>query len=244
MINLQEKKQLPKLLGTFQVQTNSLKRHASKIKKKITNITIYRPKITQNCTFNICARSLKWQTLRNICIWIKNEFLTRPRFFSSGHWRELCILSLLCQTIHLGPPLFCLSMQLFMLQQFMTVCSYHVMYAFQSEPTLYSCPNVKELFARSRCEIWSLTDCNWTRTHYHLVHKRKLNNLAKLAKWLSRIVSTYLHVAFDCMFLSCHVRACFEQGGPWHWGNYRVWIFLKRVHLSEIAKLIGVSFPF
>ena len=35
-----------------------------------------------------------------------------------------------------------------------------------------------------------LTDCNWTRTHNHLVRKRTLNHLAKLAilailaKWL------------------------------------------------------------
>ena len=30
------------------------------------------------------------------------------------------------------------------------------------------------------------SDCNWTRTHNHLVHKRTLNHLAKLAfKWLS-----------------------------------------------------------
>ena len=34
------------------------------------------------------------------------------------------------------------------------VCSYHVTYAFQSESTLLSCLNIKELFARSRCEIW------------------------------------------------------------------------------------------
>ena len=33
------------------------------------------------------------------------------------------------------------------------VCSYHVTYAFQSESTLYSCLNVKELLARSRLEI-------------------------------------------------------------------------------------------
>ena len=67
------------------------------------------------------------------------------------------------------------------------VCSYHVTYAFQSESTLYSCLDVKELLARSRREIFSLSDCNWTRTHNHLVHKRTLNHLAKLA-------------------LSCHVR--------------------------------------
>ena len=46
----------------------------------------------------------------------------------------------------------------------MTVCSYHVTYVFQSESTLYSCLNVKELLAQSRREIWSWSDCNWTRT--------------------------------------------------------------------------------
>ena len=49
------------------------------------------------------------------------------------------------------------------------VCSFHVTYAFQSASTLYSCLNVKELFAQSRLEIWSLSDCNWTRTQNHLV---------------------------------------------------------------------------
>ena len=32
----------------------------------------------------------------------------------------------------------------------------------------------------------NISDCNWTRTHNHLVHKRTLNHLAKLtslAKW-------------------------------------------------------------
>ena len=53
---------------------------------------------------------------------------------------------------------------------------------FQSESTLYSCLNVKELLARSRREIWRWSDCNWTRTQNHLVLKRTLNHLAK---WLS-----------------------------------------------------------
>ena len=35
----------------------------------------------------------------------------------------------------------------------LTVCPYHVTYAFQSESTLYSCLNLKEVLARSRCEI-------------------------------------------------------------------------------------------
>ena len=41
-------------------------------------------------------------------------------------------------------------------------------------------------------EIWSLSDCNWTQTHNHLVHKRTLIHLAKLAKSLSCVMSTYL----------------------------------------------------
>ena len=32
--------------------------------------------------------------------------------------------------------------------------------------------NVKELLARNRRDIWSLSDCNGTRTHNHLVCKR------------------------------------------------------------------------
>ena len=34
-----------------------------------------------------------------------------------------------------------------------TVCFYHVTYAFQSESTLYSCLDAKELLARNRREI-------------------------------------------------------------------------------------------
>ena len=54
--------------------------------------------------------------------------------------------------------------------------------------------------------ITNLSDCKWTRTHNHLVFKRTLNHLAKLGKWLSCVLSTYLYGEFDCMFLSCHVR--------------------------------------
>ena len=40
------------------------------------------------------------------------------------------------------------------------------------------------LFEKKR-KIWSLNRCNWTGTNNHLVHKRTLNHLAKMAKWLS-----------------------------------------------------------
>ena len=64
----------------------------------------------------------------------------------------------------------------------LTVCSYHVTHAFQNESTLYSCVNVKELLAQNRREIWSLSDCNWTRTLNHLARKRTLDHLAKLER--------------------------------------------------------------
>ena len=87
-----------------------------------------------------------------------------------------------------------------------TVCSLHVTYAFQIESTFYSCMDVKELLGRSRSDIWSLSARNGTGTHNYLVCKRTLNYLAKLAKWLSCFVGTCLYGAFDCVFLSCHVR--------------------------------------
>ena len=50
-----------------------------------------------------------------------------------------------------------------------------------------------------------LVDCNWTRTHKHLVCKWTLNHLVKVTKWFSWIVSSFLYGAFVrciCMFLS------------------------------------------
>ena len=73
---------------------------------------------------------------------------------------------------------------------------------FLSKSAQYSCLNVKDLLARNRHDIWSLSDSNRIRTLKHLLRKRTLNHLAK---WLSCVVSTYLSGAFDCMLLSCHV---------------------------------------
>ena len=127
----------------------------------------------------------------------------------------------------------------------LTVCSYHITYTCQSESTLYSCLNVKELLAWNRHDIWSLSDCNRVQTHNHLVHKQTLNHLAKLTKWLSYIVSTYLQwvliivcsynvtYAFQsettlcshcCSHLNFRYYTSFKQGVAWHSGNYRLWI--------------------
>ena len=43
---------------------------------------------------------------------------------------------------------------IFVTRVYLTVCSYHVTCTFQSESTLYSCLNFKELFAQKRCSIY------------------------------------------------------------------------------------------
>ena len=69
----------------------------------------------------------------------------------------------------------------------------------------YSCLNVKELLAQSRHEIWSLSDCNWTQTHNHLVRKRTLNYLAKLAQLieLKEVKKGKVGWKFMRQFLKC-----------------------------------------
>ena len=64
------------------------------------------------------------------------------------------------------------------------ICYYHRTYAFQSESTLYSWLNVKKRLARSRREIWSLSDCNWTQTHNHLIHNLNDNLKSNLNSWV------------------------------------------------------------
>ena len=94
--------------------------------------------------------------------------------------------------------------------QTLTVCSCHVTYEFQSESTLYSCLNVRELLARSRREIWSLSDCNFLPVSPN--------------GWVFVYELSGSGFESSCSHLNFRFRSCFEQGVPWHSGNYRVWI--------------------
>ena len=82
----------------------------------------------------------------------------------------------------------------------LAVYSYRVMYTFRSESTLCSCLNVNELLAQNRYGIWSLSGCNRTQIHNHLVCKRKLNHLAKLV-WLNGWV--FIYELSVCGFKCC-----------------------------------------
>ena len=81
--------------------------------------------------------------------------------------------------------------------------------SFRVNPHSIVCLNVKERLAQSRRHIWSLTDSNRIQTLNHLVRKRTLNHLAKLAKWLSVWINGWMFVyeLSGCGFESryCHL---------------------------------------
>ena len=74
---------------------------------------------------------------------------------------------------------------------------------------LYNLKNVKNTHGGV------LSDCNWTRTQNHFFWPNGWVFVYELSG--SRFESS-------CSHLNFRLRACFEQGVPWHSGNYRVWI--------------------
>ena len=60
----------------------------------------------------------------------------------------------------------------------LTVC-YYVTCAFQSESTLYSCLNVKELLAQNRCDIWSFNHLN---SRYRPVSSKELLDIQTITE--------------------------------------------------------------
>ena len=70
------------------------------------------------------------------------------------------------------------------------------------------CLNIKELLARSRLHIWSLSDSNGIRTHKHLVRKQTLKHLVKLAclaKWLSVCLRAKWLPSYLCFARYCTI---------------------------------------
>ena len=112
---------------------------------------------------------------------------------------------------------------------FLVVCSYHVTYPFQSESTLYSCLNVKELLARSRDEIWSLSDCNWTRTQNHLVRKKHSTI------WLSvRLRTKWFRVRVQLQSFFLVFQFLYHRLESFEW----------RIHSTVKHKIVGVFSSF
>ena len=123
----------------------------------------------------------------------------------------------------------------------LTVSSCLVTYAFQSESTLCSCLNVKELLARSRRKIWRLSDCNWTRTQSHLVQKRTLNHLTKLAwtHWFwFRVQLQSLKFQISRLLRARSSLTC-QEHIPWHVKNIQA----RSTFFWESVSWASSSFP-
>ena len=108
------------------------------------------------------------------------------------------------------------------------VCMFcHATYAFQNESTPYSCLNVKELLARSKRGIWSLSDCNWTRTQNHVVRKRTI-----WPNWPSIVVKQAVRpylVIRAWMFFSVLLISSL-------WVGYALTVVSSKFHLAYILK--------
>ena len=102
--------------------------------------------------------------------------------------------------------------------------------------------------------VCSYHDCNATRTYIHLVHKRALNYLAKLAKRLSCVLSTYLHDAFGYVFLSTHVHVVewiytllipkFQANPCWNQTRYLKFNWLQQDSNSQPVSSQRNTLPF
>ena len=107
------------------------------------------------------------------------------------------------------------------------LCSYHVTYVFQSESTLYSCLNVKELVAWNKRDIWSSSDC---KSQMHRTDKYSQYSSIIWLVWLNGWV--FIYDLSGCEFKPCwsnlnfRYRAYFEQEVPWHSDNYRFWLLI------------------
>ena len=81
--------------------------------------------------------------------------------------------------------------------------------SFRVNPHSIVCLNVKGLLARSRRNIWSISDSNVIWTHNHLVRKRTLKHLVKpvrLAKWFSvRLRTKWLWVRIVLLLLKINI---------------------------------------
>ena len=99
-------------------------------------------------------------------------------------------------------------------------CPCHVTYTFKSEPHVHSCLNVKELLARNRREIWSLSDCNGIRTHNHLVCKCSFTQSVIRVEHRSQFERCNVwRPLFDATFIWCIGRISTESDWhySWHW---------------------------
>ena len=84
------------------------------------------------------------------------------------------------------------------------------------------CLNVKELLARKKRHIWSLSHCNGL-SQMHCTDKYSQENSIIWPAWLNGWVFIYELSGFWFESRCCHLKfrydTCFEQEVPWHSGK-------------------------
>ena len=94
--------------------------------------------------------------------WAGDRRMTIEFVMSLTNWLKLTLLAARPNTLYLIFMRTMISLSVYCIfhkvcsNTTLTVCYYHVTYAFQSESTPYSCLNVKELLVQKRHDIWSL----------------------------------------------------------------------------------------
>ena len=100
---------------------------------------------------------------------------------------------------------------------------YHVTYAFQSESTIDIQATIECGFTLKR-----VRDMIITYSQMHRTDKFSQHSSIIWPAWLNGWVFVYelsgCGFESSCSHFTFRFRACFEQGVPWHSGNYRVWI--------------------
>ena len=155
------------------------------------------------------SRSLQFHVLWTLCF--KNPSPAFLNFFLLIHL--LCIVTLLMSlSLHSNriylPSLTLLNIvvRLSTISHYNRIClSFLTLLNIIFRLSIISSPLISSRASRIRNPgthffVYLLT-CSWTQIHNHLVHKRTLNHLARLAKSLSCVGSTYLFGTFDFMFL-------------------------------------------
>ena len=127
---------------------------------------------------NVTEKTLKAWHLNCVLPTLGKDILDAPykTSFNLFCWQQILLQIMIC-------PCCCCLCALYFAHIFFLCCFQKTFLRkefdwkkFQSEFILNSCLNVKEILARSRREIWSLSHCNWTQTHIHLVRKRSVDN--------------------------------------------------------------------
>ena len=176
---------------------------------------------------------LRKVNLSTDCNWTRTDnHLVYKR--TLNHWQNWpnnwAVLWLLICTVHL------------------TVYSYHVMYAFQSESILWN-----------ECRMWSVDsiECGFTlervrgmiRTYsqMHRTDKYSQHSSVIWPVWLNGWVFVYelsgCEFESSCSHWNFRFRACFQQGVPWHSENYRVWIHYE-MHMWHDKNIQSVKYRF